>query len=361
MSFERPNGPTFFGDKDTLPTGNGDKVIKGSEVDADFNAISTEVNNISAGVDSINGEINNINAELEAIRDDFGGVSDNIPGVEFGDGDGELLSWSKPENKWVKTDTMKVQPGDKEIIARGNIVTQPMLMNQSTQTEIGYVNGHAGMLYRCERYENANDPWSGINGLNWEVGYVRPRDDQTDPKRKNGFDVVADRFTARITRDYQGNWWETEIVFRADGDELELGSRKNPQTVRVNGALTCTNSTELGNDNSDQHVFHGDVYVGYTDPDNVPDTAKGDTVPGTLFSSRGIKLVKDPADSTPHEPSFNCGGHKIVQLAPATSNDQAPNWGQVRNLLRSTIIDAVQASDDFESFKANVVEALGEL
>lgn len=340
MSFERPNGPTFFGDKDTLPTGNGDKVIKGSEVDADFNAISTELN---------------------SIRNEFGGAVGDIPDIDAGASDGEVLSWSDAANKWIKTDTLKVQPTDDEIVARGNVVTQPMRMDQATQNELGYVNGHAGMEYRCERYENANDPWSGVNGLNWEIGFVRPRDDQADPKRKNGFDVVADRFTARVTRDYQGDWYETEIVFRADGDELELGSRKNPQTVKVNGELTCTNSTELGNDNSDQHVFHGDVYVGYVDASNVPDTAKGDTVPGTMFSSRGIKLVKDPADSTPHEPSFNCGGHKIVQLANATTDDQAPNWGQVRTLLRSTIIDAVQASDDFESFKANVVEALGEL
>jgi len=340
MSFERPNGPTFFGDKDTLPTGNGDKVIKGSEVDADFNAISTELN---------------------SIRNEFGGAVGDIPDIDAGASDGEVLSWSDSAGKWIKTDTLKVQPTDDEIVARGNVVTQPMRMDQATQNELGYVNGHAGMEYRCERYENANDPWSGVNGLNWEIGFVRPRDDQADSKRKNGFDVVADRFTARVTRDYQGDWYETEIVFRADGDELELGSRKNPQTVKVNGELTCTNSTELGNDNADQHVFHGDVYVGYVDASNVPDTALGDVTPGTLFLSRGVKLVEDPASTDGQVPSFNCGGHHIVQLANAVSDDQAPNWGQVKSTLRSTIIDAVQAADDFESFKANVVEALGEL
>lgn len=316
MSFERPNGPTFFGDKDTLPTGNGDKVIKGSEVDADFNAISTELN---------------------SIRDEFGGAVGEIPGIEGGASDGEVLSWSDSAGKWIKTDTLKVQPTDDEIVARGNVVTQPMLKDQSTGNELGYVNGHAGMEYRCERYENANDPWSGVNGLNWEIGFVRPRDDQADPKRKNGFDVVADRFTARVTRDYQGDWYETEIVFRADGDELELGSRKNPQTVKVNGELTCSNSTELGDSNDDQHVFHGDVYVGYTDPDNVPDTALGDVTPGTLFVSRGVKLVQDPAALDGHIPSFNAGGFKVVNLAPGVNNEDSINFKQFNDFKQAQL------------------------
>jgi len=94
MSFERPNGPTFFGDKDTLPTGNAGKVIKGSEVDADFNAISTEIN---------------------AMRDEFSIVAGDIPGIEAGASDSETLAWSDSSSKWVSTGVLKVKVDGVEV------------------------------------------------------------------------------------------------------------------------------------------------------------------------------------------------------------------------------------------------------
>ena len=247
-----------YGDKDQLPSGDPGKVIYGAELDEEFEAISTEMGNIET-----------------TIEEKWNDVTGDIPGIGKGQEDGETLMWNKGTQAWEKNDLLKVQPVDGEVIVDNMLVTQAV--DGPTQTP---VLGHHGMVYKAEKYDNANDPWSGINGLDWEVGFVRPRDNGSNANRKNGYDVVSDRFTVRLTRDYSTtDWWETEIVFRADGDELELGSRKNPQTVKINGALTCTNSTELGNDNADQHVLHGDVYVGYVDASNVPDTAKGDTTP----------------------------------------------------------------------------------
>ena len=329
-----------YGDKDKLPSGDPGKVIYGAELDEEFAAISTEMGNIET-----------------TIEEKWDEVTGDIPGIGKGREDGETLSWNKGSQAWEPTDLLKVQPVDGEVVIDNMLVTQAV--DGPTQTPVA---GHHGMVYKAEKYDNANDPWSGINGLDWQVGFIRPRDDGKNTNRKNGYDIVSDRFTVRLTRDYSTtDWWETQIVFRADGDQLELGSRKNPQTVKINGALTCTNSTELGNDNADQHVFHGDVYVGYLDASNVPDTAKGDTTPGTMFVSRGIKLVVDPASVDGQAPSFNCGGHNIVQLANANSDDQAPNWGQVRNLrseLSEAILSVAESSDDFEAFKNRLIGVL---
>jgi len=101
MSFERPNGPTFFGDKDTLPTGNGDKVIKGSEVDADFNAISTELN---------------------SIRNDMVQAGDGIVDINEGQADGEVLKWVSSASEWVNTNTLNV--GFDSVTIEGTVISK---------------------------------------------------------------------------------------------------------------------------------------------------------------------------------------------------------------------------------------------
>jgi len=237
MSFERPNGPTFFGDKDTLPTGNGDKVIKGSEVDADFNAISTELNEIDAWKE----------AQLESNQNAY--------------------------DELVKHELR--------------------------------INNHEERLDLLDGGETGDDP------------------------------------------------------------ELVLGK------LHVKGLISSDSSTELGDSNDDQHVFHGDVYVGYTDPSNVPDTSLGDVTPGTLFLSRGVKLVQDPASNDGHIPSFNAGGFKVVNLGRGVNNQDSINFEQFNEfkqaqlgsnqnvydyLVRMSLI--LESSSTFEEYKQNMLANL---
>ncbi len=336
-----------YGDKDRLPSGNPGKVIRGAELDEEFNAIA----------------------------ETFGNVEGEIPGVDGGRSDGETLCWDSVAQKWVKNDTLKVQPTDKEVVAEADVIVQPMKVDQSTGNELGYLPGHHGFKYKARRFDNANDPWSGNTGTTWEIASIEPRDDSAEPARQNGIDLTADRVTMRVTADWSTtDWYETQIVFRADGEELELGSRQNPQTVKVNGAFECSNSTELGNSNDDQHVLHGDVYVGYTDPSNVPDTDLGDVTPGTLFVSRGVKLVQDPASTDGHIPSFNCGGYKVVNMAEGVFNGDGVNVKQF-NDFRTAQLNSnenvynylvgmelrLEQADSFAEYKALMLQGLREV
>ena len=158
-------------------------------------------------------------------------------------------------------------------------------------------------------------------------------------------------------------------------DALDGGNEDNPtatfNNVQINGTLTSSSNTELGDSNDDQHVFHGDVYVGYTNPSNVPDTALGDVTPGTLFVSRGVKLVQDPAATDGHTPSFNAGGFKVVNLAPGVNNEDSINFKQFNDftsaqlasngnvydyLVRMELI--LQQSDSFAEYKRDMLANL---
>jgi hypothetical protein len=158
-------------------------------------------------------------------------------------------------------------------------------------------------------------------------------------------------------------------------DALDGGNEDDPtatfNNVHINGTLTSSSNTELGDSNDDQHVFHGDVYVGYTDPNNVPDTDLGDVTPGTLFVSRGVKLVQDPAASDGHIPSFNAGGFKVVNLAPGVNNEDSINFKQFNDFKEAQLGSNqnvyeylvememhLQASDDFAEFKRRMLESL---
>ncbi len=270
-----------YGDKDQLPSGDPGKVIYGAELDEEFEAISTDM------------------TEFETtLQEKWEAVSGDIPGVGEGDEDGETLMWNEGTERWEKNDLLKIQPVDGEVIVDNMLVTQSV----DPDTGASFI-GHHGMVYQSEVYNNANDPWSGENGKDWEVGFVRPRDDDSNPNRKNGFDVVSDRFTVRLTRDYAtSNWWESQIVFRADGEEVEIGARNNTSSVFTNG----------------------DVYVGHQ-PDNRPDNS--DTQDGTLFCKQGIIVGRGNGGGA----SIGMEGNVIFNLGDPISNDQAVNLGYLKN------------------------------
>lgn len=312
-----------YGDKDQLPSGDPGKVIYGAELDEEFEAISTEM------------------VEFEnTLQEKWEAVSGDIPGVGTGDEDGETLMWNKGTERWEKNDLLKIQPVDGEVVVDKNLVTQSV--NPDTGAS---VIGHHGMVYQSEIYNNANDPWSGENGKDWEVGFVRPRDDGSNTNRKNGYDIVTDRFTVRLTRDYStNNWWENQIVFRADGEDVEIGARNNTSSVYTNG----------------------DVYVGHQ-PGNRPNN--NDVNDGTLFVKQGIIVGRDNGGDA----SIGMEGHRITNLGDPTSDDHAISRGWLENkstirgevddiyteqVRQAVVIDNHENRvDDLEAFQAAQLES----
>ena len=285
-----------YGDKDKLPSGDPGKVIYGAELDEEFEAISTEMVDFAT-----------------ELQEKWEAVSGDIPGVGEGDEDGETLTWNSGTERWEKNDLLKIQPVDGEVVIDKNLVTQ------SVDPDTGAsVIGHHGMVYQSEIYNNANDPWSGENGKDWEVGFVRPRDDGSNANRKNGFDVVSDRFTVRLTRDYAtSNWWESQIVFRADGEDVEIGARNLTTSVYCNG----------------------DVYVGHQ-PGNRPDNS--DTQDGTMFCKQGIIVGR----GNPGGASIGMEGNVIFNLGDPISNDQAVNLGYLKGYaVEKNGANVAQAAD----------------
>lgn len=200
----------------------------------------------------------------------FGFMKKQFAGIEIdtnvsnGEEDGETIAWNAAAEQWQRNDLLKVQPTEMEVVVDGMLVSQPALIEQSTGDNLGQVEGHNGFYLRSRRFENANDPWSGTTNQTWEIASIEPRDDALEPSRRNGIDLISDRVTMRVTADWtETDWHETQIVFRADGEEVEIGARNNTTSVFTNG----------------------DVYVGHQ-PDNRPNN--NDAADGTLFVKQGL-------------------------------------------------------------------------
>lgn len=197
------------------------------------------------------------------MKKQFSGIEIDT-NVSNGEEDGETIAWDAAAEQWRRNDLLKVQPVDTEVVVDGMLVSQPALIEQATGDNLGQVEGHKGFYLRSRRFENANDPWSGTTNQTWEIASIEPRDDAMEPSRRNGIDLTADRVTLRVNADWTAtDWYETQIVFRADGEEVEIGARNNTTSVFTNG----------------------DVYVGHQ-PGNRPNN--NDVADGTLFVKQGL-------------------------------------------------------------------------
>jgi hypothetical protein len=237
--------------------------------------------------------------------------------VSNGEEDGETIAWNAATEMWQKNDLLKVQPADKEVVFDGMAVSQPVKMEvdsngDGTDVELGQMEGNHGFYFRSRRFDNANDPWSGGKGT-WEIASIEPRDANNEPARQNGIDLTADRVTMRVTSDWsQSNWWETQIVFRADGEEVEIGARNNTSSVFTNG----------------------DVYVGHQ-PGNRPDN--NDTNDGTLFCKQGIIVGRGNTGGA----GIGMEGNIIFGLADPSADDHAVSkgWLEKRSPFKQQITD----------------------
>jgi len=165
---------------------------------------------------------------------------------------------------------------------------------------------------------------------------------------------------------------------QADDHAVSRGWVKSNTLTSVNGVLTVPNdlvvngityldsatidgNATIGANNYSTIHTKGDFYVGYesTLPDN------NDTVGGTLFLARGALVGRGlPVGSA----SIGMNDNVIWGLGQAISNDQAPNWGQVKGLIRKTNIDIAEAAisrlegaTDLDSVKEAIMEMLKEM
>lgn len=378
--------------------------------------------------------------------------------INVGLSNGDMTYWDG--GSWVPTSAASIR--------NSGSGTHLSVLGELQFRSIKKPNEYRGGVLRAEYFEDVDDRWENQK-LNWNMTWIRPLDDNSDPKRRNGFDVRADRFMVRLADNPENDPWdEGNIVLRCDRKDIDLGMRDYSATVHIfgdtycgmsqnfmgkkipgnpdnrpgtmfnggmmmigsyiegqslnpiyngespseirdraflkdsgidmvknpiygladpdepawagiresmpptmkwlkenslvadaDGVLVSKGSTRFGNSNDDEHQFMGDVYCGFVG-DNLPDTGAGDTVPGTLFLARGLKLVAEGN----FDPSIHCNGNHIIQVKSAAENDHAPNWGQVKGLTRSlkqTICEAISRSQDFESLKENLLSVLSEV
>ena len=151
-----------------------------------------------------------------------GGSGDLVDGTVKG----QTLRWNG--SAWIPTSTLRVDvTEEKAIDVLGEIHLRPP----------SQPNGEYGVKYLSQIYENAYDPWED-NRADWHMSWIRPADDNTNSKRRNGFDIYGDRFTIRLSENPPSDPWdEQEIVFRADGLEVDVGKRDYATTVFINGDM----------------------------------------------------------------------------------------------------------------------------
>lgn len=299
------NGDHRFGAKDKLPTGDAGKVIYGAQVDEEFVAIADGLREVERDVNTIGGDLQDVKRTLNGIEE-----------IEKGDKPGDTLYWENTTQSWVHSGALQVQPGfgwssqGDEVEINAELCVNSMKVQQGTGNALGIVDGRQGFQIRSYRYDNANDGWTGTTGNTWEILGLEARDDGSEPDRQNGIDLTADRVTIRNTRDYSDpTWVENQIMFRVDGDEVEIGPR-----VKDGGE-------HLGS------VFNnGDVYVGHT-VGNRPDN--NDTKPGTLFCHQGIIVGR--SNDPNHEGSIGMEGNVIWNLGDPISDTCAVSKGWVEN------------------------------
>ena len=129
-------------------------------------------------------------------------------------------------------------------------------------------------------------------------------------------------------------------------------------TYTLSGDLDVNGDTVLGSSNASQHVFQGDVYVGYS-PNSRPDN--NDTVAGTLFLERGCIVGRDRPIGTA---SIGMSGNVIFDLGMPAHPSHAASKCYVdtkATRMADALKTAMSESSSFEEFRASFAKHIDEV
>jgi hypothetical protein len=360
------NGDKRFGAKDKLPAGDTNKVIYGAEVDEEFTKIAD-------GLREVERDVNTAAADLQDVKRTLNGIEE----IEKGDKPGDTLYWDNPNQSWVHSGALQVQPGfgwssqGDEVEINAELCVNSMQIQQGTGNALGMVSGRQGFQIRSYRYDNANDGWTGTTGNTWEILGLEARDNGAEPDRQNGIDLTADRVTIRNTRDYADpNWLDTQIMFRVDGKEVEIGTRNNSiDSFIVNCDTDFTNHT----------------IKNVADPaDDTCAVSKGYVESMTASLGSDVSSLESTVNS--HTSTLNSHNSKLNEFEGELFFDNSGNGGSSRQssidairyvldvhadsitenalkiqALENKPFEALKASSNFDEFKAAMIAVYEEM
>ena len=258
-----------------------------------------------------------------------GGGSGSGGSLPNGLAQGQCLKWDG--TTWVPTDVLRIHPGSIEAVdMTGKFHLHPIGKHPSTGADLS--RGPYGAVFETGMYWDTKDGWTGLNS-DWNITWFRPNDDNSNSKRKNAFDINADKFVVRLSQSPADDPWEDrEIVFRAEAASVSIGVRDYRSKIFVHG------DTYLGMSEN----FYGKILP--TNPDDKPGTffCGGQSMLGSYIEGEPLTPINQDEVNDPsliRQRAFARDAALDMALNPIynTGDPDDPQWSQLREKMCPTV------------------------
>jgi hypothetical protein len=225
----------------------------------------------------------------------------------------------------------RIHPGNIEAVdMTGKFHLHPIGKHPNTGADLS--RGPYGAVFETGMYWDATDGWTGVNS-DWNITWVRPNDDNSNSKRKNAFDINADKFVVRLSQSPADDPWEDrEIVFRAEAASVSIGVRDYRSKIFVHG------DTYLGMSEN----FYGSVLP--TNPDDKPGTffCGGQSMLGSYIDGQPLTPINQAEVNDPsliRQRAFARDAALDMALNPIynAGDPDDPRWAELRDRMCPTV------------------------
>ena len=319
-----------YGDKDSLPSGDSEKRIYGTELQAEFDAIG---------------------ATFEEMRDENGLLpgTGSGEGIDVGSSEGEITYWDGL--KWTPTSEVKVEPELQRVSIGAPAYTSKLFLNGDAY--MGMSANFYGQILPTNPDDKPGTFFCG--GMSMLGSYIEGQpltpinqDETNDPSliRQRAFERDAAMDMALNPIYNAGDPDDPQWAQLRDRMCPTVGwIERNAIVSNENGDVVSRGNTQFGDSNDDQHVIIGDTYIGYTEADGKPDN--NDTVGGTLFLNRGMIVGRGNTGNA----SIGMEGNVIFDLGDPVSDSCAVSKGYVQKHL---VGDLDSLEDDVDLNEVNI-------
>ena len=242
---------------------------------------------------------------------------------------GQCLKWDGA--MWVPTDVLRIHPGTVEAVdMTGKFHLHPNGKHPDTGADLS--RGPYGAVFETRMYWDQADGWTGDKS-NWNICWFRPNDDNSDPDRRNAFDINADKFVVRLSASPTDDPWEDrEIVFRAEESSVSIGARDYRSKIFVFG------DTYLGMSEN----FYGKILP--TNPDDKPGTffCGGMSMLGSYIEGQSLNPINQEEINNPsliRQRAFERDAAMDMALNPIynAGDPDDPRWATLRARMCPTV------------------------